>query len=118
MRSGVVKHVKEVSHLMSDEATALAGLEAIYKRSTFSHKKDQYGDGAGGHTNTIEGVWALIKRQIYGIHHFVSAKHLHRYFAEATWRYNLRGMMEVPRMATFITRTDGRLMYKTLIAKM
>ena len=48
---------------MSDEATALAGLEALYHRQTFSHKQKIYGDGGDGHTNTIEGVWALIKRR-------------------------------------------------------
>lgn len=117
MRMGVVKNVEEGSRLMSDEATALAGLEALYERKTFSHKQKIYGDGGDGHTNTIEGVWALIKRQIYGIHHFVSSKHLDKYLAEATWRYNRREVKDRNRIAEFLTRVDGRLTYAALIAK-
>lgn len=117
MRLHVVKNVEEGSKLMSDEATAFAGLEALYERQTFSHKKKHYGDGAEGHTNSIEGVWALIKRQIYGIHHWVSPKHLDRYLAEATWRYNRRGLKDGNRIAEFLTRIDGRLTYAGLIAK-
>jgi transposase-like protein len=117
MRMGVVQNVKEGSRLMSDEATALAGLEALYDRKAFSHKKGIYGDGGDGHTNTIEGVWALIKRQIYGIHHWVSAKHLDHYLDEVTWRYNRRNLKDAPRMAEFLTRIDGRLTYQSLIAK-
>jgi hypothetical protein len=95
----------------------LAGLEALYERKTFSHKKKQYGDGGDGHTNSIEGVWALIKRQIDGIHHWVSSKHLDRYLAEATWRYNRRGVKDSNRISEFLARVDGRLRYQDLIAK-
>ena len=117
MRKGVVENVAEGARLMSDEATALAGLEALYERKTFSHSRKQYGDGGDGHTNSIEGVWALIKRQIYGIHHWVSAKHLDRYLAEATWRYNRRQVKDCNRIAEFLTRVDGRLTYAALIAR-
>jgi transposase-like protein len=117
MRLHVVKNVKEGSRLMSDEATTLAGLEALYERKTFNHKRKQYGDGGDGHTNSIEGMWALIKRQIYGIHHWVSAKHLDRYLAEATWRYNRRELKDGSRIAEFLNRIDGHLSYKTLIQK-
>jgi hypothetical protein len=44
------------------------------------------------HTNSIKSVWALLKRQIYGIHHWVSVKHMDRYLSEATWRYNRRSL--------------------------
>jgi hypothetical protein len=48
---------------------------------------------------------------------WVSAKHLHRYVSEATWRFNRRVLKEVPRFAEFLARIDGRLTYKALIAK-
>jgi hypothetical protein len=117
MRGHVVDHVKKGSRLMTDDATAFSGLEALYERHAFSHKRKHYGDGADGHTNTIEGVWALIKRQIYGIHHWVSAKHLDRYLAEATWRFNRRGVKDPLRISKFLTRVDGRLTYASLTAK-
>jgi hypothetical protein len=39
-------------------------------------------------TNTIEGIWSLVKRGIGGVHHSVSAKHLQGYLNEYAWRYN------------------------------
>ena len=67
--------------------------------------------------NTIEGAWSLLKRQIYGIHHWASPKHLHRYIDEAVWRYNRREVADGRRVTEFLTRVDGRLKYKALIAK-
>lgn len=116
LRGAIVDQVREGSRLMTDEASVLSGLEAIYDRTAVNHSRGQYGDGKDGHTNSIEGVWALIKRQIYGIHHWVSAKHLERYLDEATWRYNRRGLKDGDRIAEFLTRVDGRLTYQSLIA--
>ena len=39
-------------------------------------------------TNSIESVWALLKRAIYGTWHHVSVKHLGRYVNEVTFRLN------------------------------
>jgi transposase-like protein len=36
--------------------------------------------------HVAEGAWSHIKRQIYGIHHWISDKHLGSYLAEMTWR--------------------------------
>jgi hypothetical protein len=58
----------------------------------------------GVHTNGIEGFWSLLKRQIIGIHHFVTPKHLNRYVAEVTWRFNLRGIGEGDRVNLLLDR--------------
>lgn len=116
MFAAVVDHVQEGSRLMTDETKILSGSELLFKRTAVNHTRGQYGDGADGHTNSIEGLWALIKRQIYGIHHFVSSKHLFRYLDEATWRYNRRSVKDGNRVAEFLSRVDGRLMYRDLIA--
>jgi transposase-like protein len=42
------------------------------------------------HTNTIEGVWSLLKRSIVGSYHHLSAKHLDAYLDEMAFRYNNR----------------------------
>ena len=42
------------------------------------------------HTNNIESFWALLKRGIVGQFHKVSAKHLHRYLDEFSYRFNHR----------------------------
>jgi hypothetical protein len=38
------------------------------------------------HINTLEGAWGLFKRQVYGIHHHVSVKHLDAYLGEMCYR--------------------------------
>lgn len=42
-------------------------------------------------TNTAEGLFANLKRQIYGTHHHTSRKHLPRYLDEYDYKYNTRG---------------------------
>jgi transposase-like protein len=117
MRQLVIDNVKLGSRLMTDETRVLQEAGLVYAHTAVNHSRGQYGNGNDGHTNSIEGVWALIKRQIYGIHHWVSAKHLDRYLAEATWRYNRRNVKDRNRIAEFLTRVDGPLTYAALIQK-
>jgi hypothetical protein len=73
--------------------------------------------GAGViHTQNIESVWAQLKRQIVGVHHWVSPKHLQKYVDEMTWRFNRREMSPSPRMNDIFACVEGRLTYKALIA--
>ena len=68
------------------------------------------------HTNNIEGVWAQLKRQIIGVHHWVSSKHLNRYVCEMAWRFNRRELTVTTRMNALFASVEGRLTYKALIA--
>ena len=64
-------------------------------------------------TNTAESFIALIKRGHYGIFHQYSKKHLHRYIAEATFRWNHRKVSDGTRRDAAIKSADGkRLMYR------
>jgi transposase-like protein len=117
MRRLVIENVKQGSRLMTDETRILQEAGLVYKHTAVNHGRGQYGDGGDGHTNSIEGLWALVKRQIYGIHHWVSSKHLDRYLAEITWRYNRRSVKDGNRIAEFLKRIDGRLTYAALIQK-
>ena len=67
------------------------------------------------HTNTIESVWALLKRQIVGTHHWVSPKHLQQYVSEMAWRLNRRELSPEDRINALFTAVEGRLTYKALI---
>lgn len=67
------------------------------------------------HTNGIESVWALFKRQIVGTHHWPSPKQISRYLGEMTWRFNLRELDEGDRVNALLAQTTGRLTYKELI---
>jgi transposase-like protein len=112
----VVANVSPKATLMTDNWPAYQLLDERYQRHSVDHSKDEYARDGYIHVNSIEGFWALLKRQIYGIHHWISRKHTHRYIDEATWRFNRRGVDEAPRMAEFLGRVTGRLTYKVLIA--
>ncbi len=109
-------HVAPGANLMTDEFTGFVGLQGRYNHHTINHAKREYVRHFTIHTNTIEGAWSLLKRQIVGIHHFVSGKHLGRYVAESTWRYNRRSFGEGSRVDALIAASSGRLTYKALIA--
>jgi transposase-like protein len=100
----------------TDEAGAYRGLEGVYDHYTVNHSAGEYVHDYHAHTNTIESVWALLKRQIIGIHHWVSPKHLSRYVDEMPWRYNRRDMAEGARVDALIANATGRLTYEALIA--
>lgn len=52
---------------------------------------------------------AFLKRQIVGIHHFVSPKHLSRYVDEMSWRFNRRDVDASDRMNDPFESLEGRL---------
>jgi transposase-like protein len=110
-------NVDRSAKLMTDNWPGYRGLDRAYDRLSVDHSKDEYVRDGYIHVNSIEGFWSLLKRQIYGIHHWVSRKHLHRYVDESTWRYNRRAVKDRNRIAEFLSAIDGRLTYKALIAK-
>jgi len=93
-------------------------------RSTVNHSAGEYvRDNV--HTNSIETIWALMKRSHKGIYHYWSKKHLHRYIVEIAKRYSL--MRDIPafddgdgsgitKIRVFMSGIEGkRLTYKELI---
>ena len=103
------------STLNTDELAAYGGLSKDYNHVCVQHGKGEYVRGEV-YTNTIEGFWSLLKRQINGIHHFVSPKHLQRYCNEASYRYNNKGVTQDERFANVLRNCNGSLQYKELIA--
>jgi len=78
------------------------------------HRAGEYVRG-DVHTQTIESVWALLKRQIVGTHHWVSPKHLQQYVSEIAWRQSRRGLPPQGRVNALFSNVEGRLTYKELI---
>lgn len=111
-------HVQPNATVISDEYAGYKGLSKDFHHKTVNHSSGEYAHtGNYYHTNSIESAWAGFKRQVYGIHHFVSPKHLHRYLSEYTWRYNRREREEGQRVNDLLKWADGgKLSYKALIA--
>jgi transposase-like protein len=54
-----------------------------------SHRNEEW-VRAQVHTNSVEGVWSLLKRSVVGTYHQLSAKHLPAYLDEISFRFNNR----------------------------
>lgn len=70
-------------------------------------------------TNSIESVWAVLKRGLHGVYHHASAKHLSRYVDEFTFRLNEGNVARhsLERLASFVDRVAGkRITYAEVIA--
>ncbi len=79
----------EGSLLISDEYKAYRAVRPYMAHQAINHQ-ERYSDRSGGHTNTIEGFWSLLKRAWYGQHHHYSKDFSPLYVAEASWKYNHR----------------------------
>ena len=75
------------STLVTDEYPAYKVLDKDLPHAVIEHSEG-YVDGAV-HTNTVEGVWSLLKRAWYGSHHHYSRRYCPLFVAEAAW-YNHR----------------------------
>ncbi len=117
VKAAVEAHVAEGSIVVSDEYAGYKGLSKKCGHKTVNHSSGEYANtGNYLYTNSIEGAWSHIKRQFFGIHHWISDKHLGNYLSEMTWRYNHRNIEDGNRMNEFFGRAEGRLRYMELIA--
>lgn len=114
---GVVrKHVAPGNIVLTDEHRSYKGLGKDYRHLSVNHSAGEYVVEKLIYTNSIESVWALLKRQIVGIHHYISPKHLSRYVDEMSWRFNRRDEAASDRMNDLFEGIDGRLTWKALTA--
>jgi len=83
-------NVVKGSEVHTDEARQYMSLGHFgYKHEKVNHKQREYARGKV-HTNSIENMWAQLKRSIRGTHIHVSKKHLQSYLGEFEFRFNLR----------------------------
>jgi len=116
LRPIMVKHVSRKSTLMTDTAGGYYNLGKEFARHEMvDHGKGEYVRG-DAYSNTVESVFAIFKRGVYGTFHHVSEAHLHRYLAEFDFRYNTRtalGVADVERAEELLRGAKGkRLMYR------
>jgi transposase-like protein len=109
-------NVAKGEKVYTDEALGYGNLIWQYQHEHVNHRAGEYVRDGSIHTNGIEGVWAQLKRQIIGVHHWVSPKHLDRYVTEMTFRYNRRDTPKGARVNELLAQTEGPLPYKVLIA--
>jgi transposase len=93
----VKKHVVPGSVIYTDESGVYrrvgflcdkSGKPYGFRHRTVQHKTEFVHGNI--HTNSVEGLWSLIKRGIGGVYHSVSPKYLQTYLNEYTFRYNRR----------------------------
>ena len=112
---GIVRdRVSSDAKVYTDELAAYKSIPQTH--DTVQHIALEYVRG-DVHTNSIENFWSLLKRGIIGSYHKVSIKHLERYLAEFTYRFNRREEQEQLFAQTTKNLLNGKtLQYKTLTA--
>jgi len=119
VHTAIHTHVQAGSELNTDEAGAYNGLDGLFFRhQTVNHSAGEY-VRAGVTTNSVESVFAVLKRGLHGVYHHASPKHLGRYVNEFAFRLN-EGNVRTPTMtrldALIVATRFKRITYKELIA--
>jgi transposase-like protein len=111
--------IKLDSTMVSDEHHAYNQVGKKYNHKKVNHRDKEYvrKEDILVHTNNIEGYWNILKKQIDGIHHSVSPKHLQRYCNESAFRFNHRESFQDERFADALANCNGSLKFKALTAK-
>lgn len=121
IEKAIEEFVKPDSTMVSDEHRAYNNVGKKYDHRRVNHREKIYVEKHEDllvHTNNMEGYWNILKKQIDGIHHYVSPKHLQRYCNENAFRFNNREVFQDERFASALANCNGkRLKYKTLIGK-
>lgn len=74
--------------VMADQLNSYNQLAAEFTLERIDHSRE-YVRGEI-HTNGIESLWAILKRQVHGTHHRMSPQYLPLYLSEVCYRYNHR----------------------------
>lgn len=114
----IIANVQVGSTLHTDESSIYNRIGGLF----FQHETINHGAGEYARddvtTNSIESVFAVLKRGLQGVYHHTSKKHLHRYVDEFAFRLNDGNVKRhtLERLDSFIGGTAGRrLTYKGLI---
>jgi hypothetical protein len=98
---------------MTDDSAIYDAVGANFpEHHAVNHSKRIYSTKApDGHvvtTNTAEGLFANLKRQIQGTHHHTSERHLPKYLKEYDFKYNTRADCDAERTEAAIKNMEGQ----------
>lgn len=119
LHRAVHENVQPGSMLHTDEHSGYNGLKGMfYGHEAINHRSGEYvRDGVT--TNSIESVWAVLKRGLHGTYHHASEKHLARYVDEFTFRLNDGDVKRhtLERLDSLVSASIGpRITFKELTA--
>ena len=95
LQTAIDEDIERGSRLMTDDLRGYRQVKG-FSKEVVNHSAREYVKGEA-HTNSIESVWAVLKRGVNGTFHHISEKHLQRYLNEFTFRLN-EGNCEVDTM--------------------
>ena len=97
--------------VITDELNVYHPVGGIFRggHEVVNHTRKEYVRfGSDVHSNTVEGVFSLLKRGVMGTFHSVSRKHLPNYLNEFEFRHNTRKMDDGQRVTRAIRQVDGK----------
>lgn len=111
-------HIDESARLMTDDNNVYDRVgKPFASHDAVKHSLYEYVRG-DAHINSAESFFSRLKRQLYGTHHAVSRKHLHRYVAEVAFKHNTRWLEDGGRVIAAIHGADGkRFRYRQPVAE-
>lgn len=111
-------HIDPSARLMTDDSNVYDKVgKPFASHDSVKHSLYEYVRGEA-HINSAESFFSRLKRQLYGTHHAVSPKHLHRYVAEVAFKHNTRWFEDGERVVRAIHGADGkRLRYREPVAR-
>ena len=119
LEKAIIENVAQGSMVLTDEHAGYRRLpDKSYGHKMVNHGANEYVRG-DVNTNSIESVWALLKRGVHGVYHHISEKHIARYINEFTFRLN-DGNVErntMDRLASLLSLSLGKhITYSLLTA--
>jgi transposase-like protein len=119
LTQAVCANIEKGSTIHTDEYRGYTSLRKLnYKHASVNHLMGHYSH-KGVTTNSVESVWALLRRGLHGVYHHASPKHLARYVNEFTWRLNEGNVKRhsLQRLDSFVDAVAGRhITYERLTA--
>lgn len=111
LAEAILENADASSRLITDDLNLYKHVGQFFEggHETVKHSTGEYQrKGTDVHSNTVEGVFSLVKRGIYGTFHSVSKKHLANYLDEFAFRHNTRKMNDGERVACAIRKVEGK----------